>query len=39
LHDDPALPGNRSHRLTYKDQGRGFRLTDVQGDVVKQILA
>jgi Protein of unknown function (DUF1501) len=26
-------------RLTYKYQGRGFRLTDVHGDVVKQILA
>jgi Protein of unknown function (DUF1501) len=26
-------------RLTYKYQGRDFRLTDVHGDVVKQILA
>ncbi len=26
-------------RLTYKFQGRHFRLTDVSGDVVKQILA
>jgi len=26
-------------RLTYKYQGRGFRLTDVHGDVVKKILA
>jgi hypothetical protein len=26
-------------RLTYKFQGRAFRLTDVAGDVVKQILA
>src|SRR5204863_2475641 len=25
-------------RLTYKFQGRAFRLTDVQGNVVKQIL-
>jgi Protein of unknown function (DUF1501) len=26
-------------RLTYKYQGRGFRLTDVHSDVVKQIFA
>ena len=26
-------------RLTYRFQGRDFRLTDVQGNVVKRILA
>jgi hypothetical protein len=26
-------------RLTYKFQGRNFRLTDVAGEVVKKILA
>ena len=26
-------------RLTYKSQGRDFRLTDVSGEVVKQLLA
>jgi hypothetical protein len=26
-------------RLTYKFQGRNFRLTDVQGNVVKELLA
>jgi uncharacterized protein DUF1501 len=26
-------------RLTYKFQGRDFRLTDVAGNVVKQLLA
>jgi hypothetical protein len=26
-------------RLTYKFQGRNFRLTDVSGEVVKKILA
>jgi hypothetical protein len=26
-------------RLTYKFQGRNFRLTDVSGEVVKPILA
>jgi arylsulfatase A-like enzyme len=26
-------------RLTYRAQGRDFRLTDVHGNVVKQILA
>lgn len=26
-------------KLTYKFQGRHFRLTDVEGNVVKQILA
>ena len=26
-------------RLTFKDQGRDFRLTDVHGKVVKSILA
>jgi len=27
------------HKLTYRYSGRDFRLTDVQGDVVKEILA
>jgi len=26
-------------RLTYKFQGRHFRLTDIAGEVVKQVLA
>jgi len=26
-------------RLTYRFQGRDFRLTDIHGDVVKSILA
>jgi hypothetical protein len=26
-------------RLTYRFQGRDFRLTDVHGNVVKQLLA
>ena len=26
-------------RLTYRFQGRDFRLTDVHGEVVKQLLA
>ena len=26
-------------RLTYKYQGRHFRLTDVHGEVVKQVIA
>jgi hypothetical protein len=26
-------------RLTYKYQGRNYRLTDVHGKVVKQVLA
>ena len=26
-------------RLTYRSQGRDFRLTDVEGEVVKPILA
>ena len=26
-------------RLTYKSQGRDFRLTDVSGEVVKKLLA
>jgi len=26
-------------KLTYRYSGRDFRLTDVQGDVVKEILA
>ena len=35
----PALPGRRPSRLTYKFQGRHFRLTDVHGEVVKDVLA
>jgi len=26
-------------RLTYRFQGRDFRLTDIHGEVVKQLLA
>ena len=26
-------------RLTYRFQGRDFRLTDIHGEVVKQVLA
>jgi hypothetical protein len=33
------LLGIDHKRLTYKFQGRDFRLTDVHGNVVKQILA
>jgi len=32
------LFGIDHERLTYKHQGRRFRLTDVEGDVVKGIL-
>ena len=43
LHDLQAtllhLLGIDHHRLTYKYQGRQFRLTDVHGEVVKPILA
>jgi hypothetical protein len=31
--------GFQHERLTYRYQGRDFRLTDVHGDVVKQVLA
>ncbi len=34
-----ALLGIDHERLTYKFQGRRFRLTDVHGTVVKEILA
>ncbi len=34
-----ALFGIDHHRLTYRFQGRDFRLTDVAGNVVKPILA
>ena len=34
-----ALPRHRPHALTYKFQGRHFRLTDVHGEVVKDVLA
>jgi hypothetical protein len=33
------LLGIDHERLTYRYQGRDFRLTDVAGEVVKQILA
>ena len=33
------LPGFDHTRLTHKFQGRNFRLTDVHGEVVKQLLA
>ena len=33
------LMGIDHERLTFKYQGRRFRLTDVHGDVVKEILA
>ena len=33
------LLGIQHERLTYKFQGRDFRLTDVHGDLVKGILA
>jgi hypothetical protein len=33
------LMGVDHKRLTYRYQGRDFRLTDIHGDVVKQLLA
>jgi hypothetical protein len=33
------LLGIEHTRLTFKFQGRDFRLTDVQGKVVKELLA
>ena len=43
LHDLQAtimhLLGVDHERLTFKYQGRHFRLTDVHGDVVKEIIA
>ena len=33
------LMGIDHKKLTYKFQGRDFRLTDVHGDVVKKLLA
>ena len=33
------LLGINHERLTYRFQGREFRLTDVHGDVIKPILA
>ena len=35
----PALLGVDHQKLTYKFQGRHFRLTDVHGEVVKDVLA
>ena len=43
VHDFQAtllhLLGINHERLTYRFQGRDFRLTDVHGKVVKEILA
>ena len=43
LHDFQAtllhLPGIDHKRLTYRFQGRDFRLTDVHGEVVKGLIA
>ena len=43
VHDFQAtvmhLLGINHERLTYKFQGRNFRLTDVHGNVVKQVIA
>src|SRR3954464_1340174 len=43
VHDLHATLGHpagfNSEKLTYRFQGRDFRLTDVEGDVVKQVLA
>jgi len=33
------LMGVEHERLTYRYQGRDFRLTDVHGHIVKEILA
>jgi hypothetical protein len=32
-------PGIDHERLTYRYQGRDFRLTDIHGNVVKAVLA
>ena len=37
--DVPRLMGIDHTRLTYRYSGRDFRLTDVYGNVVKDILA
>ena len=37
--DDPALLGIDHEKLTFRYSGRDFRLTDVSGVVVKDILA
>ncbi len=43
IHDVQAtilhLLGLDHTRLTYRSQGRDFRLTDVEGEVLKEILA
>ena len=43
VHDFQAtllhLPGIDHERLTYRFQGRDFRLTDVHGNVVQAVLA
>ena len=36
---DPAQMGIDHQKLTYRFQGRDFRLTDVAGNVVKDMLA
>ncbi len=33
------LMGVEHTRLTYRHQGRDFRLTDIHGEVVKKLLA
>ena len=35
----PALLGIDHKKLTYRFQGRDFRLTDVHGEVVEKMLA
>ena len=37
--DDPALLGFDHTKLTFRHAGRDYRLTDVAGNVVKEILA
>ena len=43
IHDLPATILNRlglaHERLTYRFQGRDYRLTDVHGNVIRDILA
>ncbi len=39
IHDWHALLGLDHEKLTYRYAGRDFRLTDVTGNVAKEILA
>ena len=39
LFSSPHLLGFDHTRLTYRFQGRDYRLTDVHGDVVRGVLA